>query len=135
MTLSALANMFVLPRGTWTTNKGSGDFFRLEVGDENEKTLSFTQIAGSRDLRKWTWSGSYKVTAAKDSLHFVWTIKDIQTMGRFSRPVLGPLNLKKGDTVSCIWQYGEGTEVVLTFFDEEVQPVFTCQLWQQAKRE
>lgn len=120
---AAAAGMFELPEGEWESREPAKEYYRLEIGSAADKTLKLTFVAPTRDLRSTTWSGTYKVLAAKADPHFQWKISEVKSMGRdyIGRPRLPG----KGEVIGGLLQSGEGSEVTLTLFDEEAQPIFT----------
>lgn len=119
----APASMFELPEGEWRSSERD---WLLEIGAPAEKTLMLRYFKPTRDLRSTTWTGVYKVTANKGDPHFEWTINEITSRGRDGQLMMLPF--AKGDTVRGILQYGENGAVTLTLFDQDIQPIFTCEL-------
>ena len=78
--------MFELPQGTWRARSPAEGSYGLEIGSPTEKTLRFTHTSPTRDLRSTTWSGTYKVMAAKSDSHFNWTISEVKFDDKF-KPV------------------------------------------------
>ena len=93
---------------------------QLQVGPEKSFRLHY--IAPTRDLRSTTWSGTYHVVAAKDTVHLNWRITDEETRGRAGYRELGVI-LAKGQTVPAMLEYLADGKVALTFLDDKGHPL------------
>jgi hypothetical protein len=120
LTTGSQAGPFELEEGSWRGQDSNYGVIRIQVGPE--KTFNFDYIAPTRDLRNTSWRGTYRVLAAKDSVHFRWTIKEKKVRGRVGSQYLG-VELREGQTVPAMMEYLESGAVVLTLFDDEAQPL------------
>jgi hypothetical protein len=125
LSLAGAAGMFDLIEGEWEEVSTSYSFFEMQVG--NAESRSFTLVFGerSKDSRRTTLRGTYKVLANKGDPHFSWIITESSVSGRGPRQAtLKGMKVSKGTKLSGILVHEKGG-VTLNLFDAESQLFLT----------
>ena len=121
--------MFDLPEGTWAEQRdGPYSYFEMEIGTPESKSFALVYGERSKDSRRTTLQGTYKVLANKGDPHFSWSIEQVSVSGRGPRQAtLDGFEVKEGDKLSghLAWTDNGAT---LTLFDSKSQVILTREL-------